>query len=156
MRQSRELGMPTRFENLETLRKAAWDSFATRREFAWKVSIAFWSLLAAFIAGVVTNKVYLGCLAKGLLTAFPIILGCAHLLWIWGIRRGDLIDRMEEGDYRDAMRCEAAYSETEKLKKFRNQVVESTGFVKHWNAVAQAMATIALLSLAVISIWLIR
>jgi hypothetical protein len=38
-----------RFEKLETLRKAAWESISNRRQFEWQVSIPFWTLLAVFI-----------------------------------------------------------------------------------------------------------
>jgi hypothetical protein len=46
-----------RFEKLETLRKAAWESIANRRQFEWRICIAFWTLLLAIIFGFGTGQV---------------------------------------------------------------------------------------------------
>ena len=118
--------------------------------------MAFWTLLAAFIAGVATEDINLTCLAKIWLTPFPIILGGAHLLWIWGIRRADLVDRKEEGHFRHAMRCEIEFKEDDKLTEAVREIVDSSGIRKHWNACSQAMTTIALVFLAILSVWLIH
>ena len=61
--------MCTRFDKLEALRKAAWESISKRREFEWRVSIAFCGLLAAFVAGFGTRQSALSfsCLDRWLL-----------------------------------------------------------------------------------------
>ena len=157
--------MPTEFENLETLRKAAWESIATRREFEWRVSLAFWSLLAAFIAGVVTNKIPdVPCVAKLALSLFPLVLGFAHCRWLFGLNHAYDIDKQEEGDFRKAMRFQVpTYYEDALVTKWRNEILDRKKEPKtlrtcwtDWNLCSQLLMTIALTVLAVSSLWLPR
>jgi hypothetical protein len=46
-----------RFEQLETLRKAAWESIANRRQFKWRLCIAFRTLLLVIVAAFGTGQV---------------------------------------------------------------------------------------------------
>lgn len=139
-----------RFQNLEILRKAAWESVASRREFEWRISLAFWSLLAAFIAGVATTKLGVaGHCAKYALSIIPIVLAYAHTRWLNGIERAHDLDRIEEGDFREEMRRVINYPEKSKVTDLRDVIMHSKG----WNKGAQLAATYALTMLAVISIW---
>jgi flagellar biosynthesis protein FliQ len=155
-----ELIMPTKFENLETLRKAAWDSFATRRAVEWRVSLAFWSVLAAFIYGVATDKI--GAIPqkeKIVLTIIPIFIATVHISWLSGLWRADRFDKMEEGFLRDEMRREIQYKEPTELTDLRDKIVGSMitrKRWKHWSFAPKAVATIALTILAIFSIWLHR
>jgi hypothetical protein len=162
--------MPTRFENLETLRKAAWESIATRREFEWRVSLAFWSLLAAFIAGVVTHPDAIPCGARWPLAGFPFVLWIAHVIWLLGLNRAYRLDKREEGDLREAMRIEASYLENPCVTKWRNEIVDpkvrpkvdpqvdpkAKGLLKlpkHWNLISQLFMSTALSALAALSLF---
>jgi hypothetical protein len=46
-----------KFDALETLKQAEWESFHTRRHFEWKVCIALWTTYAAFIGTAFSGKI---------------------------------------------------------------------------------------------------
>ena len=103
-----------RFEQLETLRKAAWKSIANRRQFEWRLCIAFWTLLLAIVAAFGTGHVpsfdgSQGCSA----VIFHVIAAirstcigsCAHVLAFWpseclqvGQARGERFSRRDAKD----------------------------------------------------------
>jgi hypothetical protein len=146
----------TKFEKLETLRKAAWESLATRREFEWRVSLALWSLLAAFVYGVTKHKLGIVPWPEKITLGFvPILLGWAHILWLARLRRGDKLDKLEEGNFREEMRRDIPYAEPEKVTKNRGIILrskETRHAWDHWNFWSQTMVTLALTTLAIISI----
>jgi membrane protein implicated in regulation of membrane protease activity len=127
------------------------------------VSLAFWGLLVAFVAGVATNgTVATSCGVKWALAFFPIILGLAHIYWLSGLSRAYKIDKKEEGDLLEAMRIEASYQEDPDVTKWRSKIVNHRrlpgllGLLMDWNLVSQVIMTLALTVLAASSLWLIR
>ena len=42
-----------RFESMDSLRQAAYDSFNDRRSYEWKFSLSIWTALAVLLAGLV-------------------------------------------------------------------------------------------------------
>lgn len=142
--------MNDRFTQLETLRKASWDAITSRRKYEWRVSIAFWGLMGAFVAVLVTEKIdVLGCDGLWLLL-FPIILGASHLRWVRGLFNAFTFDKKEEEALRRAMRKEASYDEPEEITSLRRSIAaaRSSGVLRHWYHGPQIYATIAFTLLA--------
>jgi hypothetical protein len=138
--------MCTRFDKLEALRKAAWESISKRREFEWRVSIAFWGLLAAFVAGFGTRQsaVSYSCSDRWLLAFFALLLGVGHVLWLCGLRRAYKIDKREEEAFREEMRQEAPFHESEEITDLRKEARKSS-----WNFTAQLITTCTIILLAI-------
>lgn len=138
--------MCERFEKLETLRKAAWESISGRREFEWHVSIAFWTLLGAFIAGFGIGRVAeIHDSERWFLWIFPFSLGLAHSLWLCGLDRAYKIDKREEEAFRRAMRQDAdvLFAEPKEDTDRRDKAKRS-----QWNLRSQQITTWALTFLA--------
>jgi hypothetical protein len=145
-----------RFEKLETLRKAAWESIASRRQFEWRLCIAFWTLLLAIVAAFGTGRVPSfddshRCSAVTLhviAAILALVLGMVHTFWLFGLKIAYRLDKREESDFREAMRNIAGYSEKEDLTRWRNEAIDSG-----WKQVfIQTAMTWILVSLAVIII----
>lgn len=120
-----------------------------RREYEWRVSIAFWTLLGGFIAALVTTKIDLAGGWSCFLLLFPIILGAAHLQWLWGLFRAYTIDKKEEEAFRAAMRNFALYEEPKFVTDLREKAANrSRGILVNWNHAPQVWTTIAFTVLA--------
>ena len=100
-----------RFDALDALRKAGYDSFDHRRSYEWKLSFGIWTALAAFTAALVTQPVESG---KHLPIAGPwaqavtlVIVGLVaylHSQWLIGMGRSNNADRLISWHYENEMR----------------------------------------------------
>ena len=147
--------MDDKFENLETLRKAAWESIAARRKYEWQVSISFWGLLASFIAALVTNKIEIaGGAGLGLLLV-PVLLCVAHCWWIVGLFNAYTIDKKDEEDLRNAMHSLVCFSSTTADQRSKITEKRKKGALRNWNTGSQIITTVTLGILAVyIVVWM--
>lgn len=135
-----------RFDKLETLRKAAWESISARRQYEWRISIAFWTLLAAFIAGAATKHIAVPSCAKFTLWIFPLLLGIAHSVWLFGLLRAYEHDKLEEEELRQAMKGDVPHQDSERLIQRRKEIKSS---FRYWNFFSQLMTTLALTGLSI-------
>ena len=144
--------MENRFEALETLRKAAWESITTRRKYEWQISISFWGLLLSFIWALVTGKVPVAECTGLYLLLFPLVLCGAHCWWLVGLFRAYTIDKKDEGAIRQAMRAEIEldpkYDVTAELRAKVEKERKEKGPVGNWNTGPQLLTTLALGCLA--------
>ena len=145
-----------RFEQLETLRKAAWESIANHRQFEWRLCIAFWTLLLVIVAAFGTGQVptfdhshRCAAVTFHVIAAIVVVaLGAVHTIWFFILKSAYRLDKREESDFREEMRKIAGYSEKEYLTSWRNEVISS-----RWTQVfVQTAMTWILVSLAVITI----
>jgi hypothetical protein len=146
-----------RFEQLETLRKAAWESIANRRQFEWRLCIAFWTLLLVIVAAFGTGQVptfdhshRCAAVAFHVLAAIvPLVLGTVHTIWLFGLKNAYRLDKREESDFRRVMRKIAVYDEDPELTDWRQELIK-TGWKRQ--VFVQTAMTWILVSLAVITI----
>jgi hypothetical protein len=146
--------MDNKFENLETLRKAAWESIAARRKYEWQVSISYWGLLGSFIAALVTNKNEIAGGAGWGLLLVPVLLCVAHCRWLVGLFHAYTIDKQDEEDLRNAMHSLVCFTSTTALKRSNVRKKREKGPLGNWNTLSQIMTTVALGILAVIVVWM--
>ena len=106
-----------RFAQLEVLRKASWDAIVSRRGVEWKASIALWSILAAFVALVVSANPVLANCQRGLLCLFPVATALIYVVWLLMMFEAYNIDKQEEGDLRREMGRLAGYTQDEWVQK---------------------------------------
>ncbi len=139
--------MAYRFEDLETLRKAAWESIATRRKYEWQISISLWGLLFSFNGALVAGKMPVAGYAGLLLLIFPLVLCVAHYLWLVGLFHAYSIDKKDEGAFRTAMhdliKLEPKYDVTAELRAKAEKSRED-GPLRNWNTRSQILTTEAL------------
>ncbi len=147
--------MDNRFDNLETLRKAAWESITTRRKYEWQISIGFWGLLGSFIAALVTNRIEIaGAAALGLLIV-PVLLCAAHCRWLLGLFRAYTIDKRDEEDLRKDMHSLVDFTSTTCDERSEVRKTQEKGALGNWNTQSQIVTTIALGILAAyIVVWM--
>jgi uncharacterized membrane protein len=145
-----------RFEQLETLRKAAWESIANRRQFEWRLCIAFWTLLLVIVAAFGTGQVptfdhshRCAAVTFHVIAAIVVLaLGIVHTIWLFGLKSAYRLDKLEESDFREVMRRIAEYTERPKLTELREEAIKSG-----WKQVfVQTAMTWILVLLAVIII----
>ena len=145
-----------RFEQLEALRKAAWESIANRRQYEWRICIAFWTLLLAIIVGFGAGQVRsFAPRDRGWEIAFhviasvvPLLLASVHTWWLFGVHRAYRLDKREESDLREAMRDIAGFREAGKVTVWRSEAILSGS----GQAFAQGGMTWVLTALAVLTI----
>jgi hypothetical protein len=106
-----------RFAQLETLRKASWEAIVSRRGVEWKASIALWSILAAFVALIVSSNPVLENCQKALLCLFPLATALIYIVWLLMMFEAYNIDKQEEGDFRKEMGRLAGYTQHERVQK---------------------------------------
>jgi hypothetical protein len=122
-----------RFEQLETLRKAAWESIANHRQFEWRLCIAFWTLLLAIVAAFGTGHVpsfddshRCSAVTFHVIAAIvALVLGAVHTFWLFGLKSAYRLDKREESDIREEMRKIAEYPEKPDLTEWRKEAVNS-------------------------------
>ena len=138
--------MENKFENLETLRKAAWESIAARRKYEWQISISFWGFLASFIAALVTNKIEIaGTGWVGLLLIFvPLGLCIAHYMWLVGMFHAYTIDKKDEEDLRKTMHSLIFFTSTTVDERTQTREMRKKGPLRNWNTRSQIITTITL------------
>lgn len=149
-----------RFEQLETLRKAAWESIVSRRAVEWRVSIALWSLLAAFIASINSVDLELGGCARFALSLFPVMIAVGYVDWLSSMFEAYRIDKTEEGTLRGEMAKLADYQQDERVRTAVEQMVESRwresdgrmAVLKTMHA-PQILTTVLLAFLALFVVW---
>ena len=136
--------MDNEFENLEMLRKAAWESITTRRKYEWQISISFWGLLGSFIAALVANKIEIAGW-KGLwLLLVPVLLCFAHCRWLVGLFHAYTIDKQDEEDLRKAMHSLVCFNSTTADARQEVRKSREKGPYRNWNTQSQIITTIAL------------
>jgi hypothetical protein len=116
-----------RFEQLETLRKAAWESIANRRQFEWRLCIAFWTLLLAIVAAFGTGHVTsfddshrCSAVTFHVIAAIvALVLGAVHTFWLFGLKNAYRLDKREGAIFEK--RCERL------LNTRRNQISRNGG-----------------------------
>ena len=143
-------------QKLETLRKAAWESISNRRQFEWRLCIAFWTLLLAIVAAFGTGHVpsfdgshrCSAAIFHVIAVIVALVLGVVHTFWLFGLQKAYTLDKREESDFREEMRRIAEYREQEYLTGRRNKAIKAW-----WKQVfVQTAMTWILVSLAVIII----
>jgi len=94
-----------RFRALETLRKAAWESFNERRKYEFKVTFSMWTALAALIGLLMTRDMKGPAVAYAAgTTAVSVGAAALHAWWIGGISRANRLDKhIAFTEYRDRM-----------------------------------------------------
>ena len=100
-----------RFDALETLRKAAYDSFDGRRTYEWKFCFSLWTAFAVLIGALVTQPVEEGktlpVTGWGPFVATMVIcvtLACLHGVWLVGLGRSNRVDRLISYHFEREMR----------------------------------------------------
>jgi hypothetical protein len=139
-----------RFERLETLRKAAWESFTTRRKDEWKVNLSLWGVLAAFTVGSLSGKwEFAGSPSEIMFVVLlPMSLLILHLFWLSRLSRANRLDKAEEGDFRTAMCLEIDHKFSDPLvEKLRRERAED-GALSPWAPLPQFITTSLLVALA--------
>lgn len=99
-----------RFDALETLRKAAYDSFDARRGYEWKFCFSAWTAFALFIGALVTQPVETGK-ALPMTGSWPFLatmgmsaaLTILHGVWLAGVGRANRADRLISYHFRREM-----------------------------------------------------
>ena len=93
------------FEELNALRAIAWESFAQRREFEWRVALGLWTALAAFASLILGKEVQLyGIAPLVCVGVVSIVLFSMHVFFVIGIARGNKVDRVIAYHYEEEMR----------------------------------------------------
>jgi hypothetical protein len=139
-----------KFDALEQLRAAAWDSFDKRRNFEWRVCIALWTAFAAFIGAVLTGKApSTTTTATGgtIIIALAIII--LHCIWLHGLCRANKADKDIAVFFEEQMmvmlNTEFSNNIKEQLKTIRDS--------GNWNSLFQIGVTTILALGAIITIW---
>ena len=151
-------GERRRFESLENLRQAAYESFNDRRSYEWKLSLAIWTGQAIFLAGLVqplgaTENFplqapwgWIGASLAGL------VLVLLHITWSNGASKANSVDKgawihfamvmqeMVNAPFNSDLLCEIAALPTN-----RNW--------RQWSHFAQVTVTALLAGVSVLIIW---
>ncbi|MDR3410833.1 MAG: hypothetical protein P4L87_07815 [Formivibrio sp.] len=79
---------------LSMRRSWEWDSYNSRREYEWKVTIGVWTALAASLGLIISKDVTFPVeFIKFGSIALVVLLFCLHLWFLWGIQRANDADR---------------------------------------------------------------
>src|ERR1035441_2148561 len=92
------------FDSLEVLRKATWERFDKRREFEWRVALAFWAGMGTFGALTIAKDSPLrglNVVVGAVLMVF--ILVFLHWVFLSGLTRRNNIDRRMTTEFEDQM-----------------------------------------------------
>jgi hypothetical protein len=142
-----------RFDALETLRQAAWTAFTGRRSFEWKVCLALWAGIGAYIGTLLSGKVTPQTPHMWGATAAAVVIVLSHAYWIYGLARANELDKEQAFFFRDAMMAELSM-------EFPKDVIEKIATVKrgwhtckNWNRYFQITITVLLAAAAALVTW---
>lgn len=134
-----------RFEQLETLRKAEWEKFSSRRPIGWKVCIALWTALAVFLAGLIRSDVpELSYQAQFALTIAGVLLTAAHFIWLMGHARASTINQYTEHDIRDLMWAIVKFKRSTKSQVEVSKWEKQSVLTRKWPQLFQGAVTLLL------------
>lgn len=81
------------FDALATLRDVRWTAFDTRRAFEWKMGLAVWTAIAAFIALVLQDSIDgLAAVNRWLVLSASAIVLAVHFWWNFFMHRSNRLD----------------------------------------------------------------
>lgn len=136
--------------------KTAWDSLMRRTGTEWKVSIAFWTALAAFSAIVLRDApaahAAIGKLSCPVAVASGFVF-IAHLWFSCGIIRGNNIDQKKMQVYEEAMRSLTGVEWPPRLETSIEQAASRRGLLGYWAHYAQLLVTLILALAAPTVVW---
>ena len=147
-----------RFESIETLRRASYDSFNDRRSYEWKLSLSIWTALALLIAGLVQpakpDEVFplsapwswVGGLVAAMLLLF------FHGYWSNGAARVNSIDRDAFLHFYQAMQTLLKLPFDATLQNAIKALPRKQGW-KQWSHVVQLLITALLAATAVVIVY---
>lgn len=90
------------FEALETLRKAAWDSFYRRQSYEWKWCVAIWTPLLAFI-GIALKESHVW-IPWHWMVPMAILLLVLHIVWQVNLKNSNDNDNNKMYEFENNMR----------------------------------------------------
>lgn len=149
-----------RFESMDSLRQAAYDSFNDRRSYEWKFSLSIWTALAVLLAGIVQPakdgaSFPLKGAAVWLVAAIVgVLLVLLHAYWNNGASRANSVDKGVALYFARAMQAMLSLPFDGDLEKKIEALPKTEGWTQ-WSHLAQVAIT-ALLALAVVSIIYVR
>jgi len=114
-----------RFESLEVLRLAAYQSFNDRRSYEWKLSLGIWSAQAIVAAALLRSeddKTLQGTSRWVAAAAFGAVLALLHLFFTWRVGRANRVDQDAFIVCRDAMEALASLEVGDDLKDGREEL----------------------------------
>jgi hypothetical protein len=139
-----------RFESLESLRSAAYNSMNDRRSYEWKLSLSIWTTLAVSIAGILQPASKEAAFPlKGCIWAIPIYaLAIAAIVFIHGYwsdkaARRNKIDTEKAHTYEDEMKKMSGVAFSGALQKKIDEPSKREGWTE-WSHLAQIMITLIL------------
>jgi len=136
--------------------KTAWDSLMRRTGTEWKVSISFWTALAAFSGMLLQDAAAInpdiGRLFWPVLAACVLILS-AHLIFTLGIMRGNNIDQKKLQYYEKAMRCLSGVEWPSDLQTSIDHAASRKGFLGYWSHYSQLLVTVILTAAPPTIVW---
>ena len=148
-----------RIETLELLRKSATERYVWRAQVEWKLCIALWTALAAFIGAVLTGKGIappkMSVWLMITVSMFICILAILHGLWLRGLAQAQKLDNDVAFFFRDRMMEEVGvhfppkiFDEIEKANKRNGIEREDQGsrirWWRHWSRFFQFGVTVLL------------
>jgi hypothetical protein len=149
-----------RFESLESLRLAAYNSFNDRRGYEWKFCLSIWTAQAVFLAGLLQptkpdEKFPLTFPCAWVFAAFiGFLIICLHIYWSNGLARANLVDKKIFLFYDRLMQIMLNVHFTEEIKKEIDELPTTKGWTQ-WSHLAQVAIT-TLLAVAVAAIIAVR
>lgn len=134
-----------RFESLFQLYESAWGQFNERRRFEFKVTLTFWTALAAGIAGSMTLAVFPSMPGGKLLLCLVALAGVGlHALWCHGIGNAQRADRFVALSYEPELQKLVQGEFSASLKNELEQLQRAMGRLRNWTYVFQLGVTLLL------------
>jgi len=138
-----------RFESLESLRRAAYESLNDRRSYEWKLSLSIWTALAILLAGLLqpakTGEVFplKGPCVGFFAFIFGALLVILHAYWSNGASRANSVDRKVMLHFAHAMQNMLNLPYEEALQKEIADLPATRGWTQ-WSHIAQIFITFLL------------
>lgn len=142
-----------KFDALEQLRAAAWDSFDKRRTYEWRICIALWTAFAAFIGAVVTGRVATTTPVAVGTTIIALAVLILHHFWLRGLSRAHETDKREDVFFRRQMMDMLGLQFSEEDKAHHKVIQDSWGKFTNWSRLFQIGVTTLLVLGTIITIW---
>ncbi len=141
-----------RFDAIAQLYQRSWDQFNARRQFEFRVALAYWATLAAASAGSVQLESFPQIPGgKLLIVGFAIATTVLHIFWMWGIWRGQGTDQMVAIHYQAQLQKLSQTEFPPALSAIISDRSRHMGRLRHPTAVFEVGLT-ALLALAFVVI----
>jgi hypothetical protein len=144
-----------RAEVLENLREGAWESFNTRREYEWKVCLALWTAMAAFIGTLLTGKIELTRAPALMTIAVAMAILVLHICWLSGLIKAHAADKKVNLFFANTLTEKIGVSFDSKLSHELKQTRKKWGKLWDWNSLFQIGITALLAAAAVTAVWTI-